>query len=78
MLQRNAGDVTRRTFLRGAGATVAGLAAIGSAGLMWKNTAIATQGVPASDKLGATAWPYVKLKTDAVADRTFQKYFKGG
>ncbi|HDQ41217.1 MAG TPA: twin-arginine translocation signal domain-containing protein [Desulfonatronum sp.] len=76
MLQRSAGEVTRRNFLRGAGASVAGLAAVGSVGLLLRNTAIAKQ--EASVKPEAMTWPYVKLDKDKVAARTFEYYFKGG
>ncbi len=75
MLQRSAGEVTRRNFLRGAGASVAGLAAVGSVGLLLRNSAIAKQ---EAVKPEAMTWPYVKLDTDKVAARTFENYFKGG
>jgi len=43
MLHRNMEEVTRRDFLRGAGASVAGLTVVGSVGLLMKNTAFAKQ-----------------------------------
>ncbi len=71
MLQCNAGDVTRRSFLRGAGASVVGVAAVGSVGLLLKNTAIATQGSLA--KL-----PYVKVDPEKAMKMAYEGYSKGG
>jgi hypothetical protein len=72
MLQHNADEVTRRSFLRGAGASVVGLAAVGSVGLLMKNTAIATQAEPAK-----TALPYVKLDPDKAREIGYTKYWDG-
>ncbi len=72
MMQCTTSEVTRRGFLRGAGASVAGLAAVGSVGLLLKNTAIATtQGSLA--KL-----PYVKMDPEKAMKMAYEGYSKGG
>ncbi|HDQ41215.1 MAG TPA: hypothetical protein ENN39_09345 [Desulfonatronum sp.] len=71
MLQCTTSEVTRRSFLRGAGASVAGLAAVGSVGLLLKNTAIAKQVAP-------SVLPYAKVDPDAAMARAYEGYSKGG
>jgi hypothetical protein len=71
MSKENKNSLSRRKFLRGAGASVAGLAVVGSAGLLMKNSAIATQ----SPTPGAL--PYIKIDPDKAAERAYQAYFKG-
>ncbi|MFO7912489.1 MAG: hypothetical protein R6V15_10045 [Desulfotignum sp.] len=70
-LQHKAGEVTRRKFLRGAGTSVAGLAVMGTAGLVMKNTATATQATPKT-------LPYVKLDPEKAMKRAYEGYSKGG
>ncbi|MFW6147810.1 MAG: twin-arginine translocation signal domain-containing protein [Thermodesulfobacteriota bacterium] len=75
MLHDNTEEVTRRDFLRGAGASAAGLAVLGSAGLLMKNTVFAKQAAPA--KLAAGLLPYVKLDPDEAMETAYKEYLKG-
>jgi hypothetical protein len=70
MMQCTTSEVTRRGFLRGAGASVAGLAAVGSVGLLLRNTAIATQASP--------GLPYTKVDPEAAMKWGYEGYSKGG
>lgn len=64
--------LSRRNFLRGAGASVAGLAVVGSAGLLMHNSGIATAGTtPAT-------LPYRKIDPDKAKAATYEGYSKGG
>lgn len=70
--QHKAGEVTRRNFLRGAGISVAGLAVMGTTGLVLKKTAIATtQAAPGT-------LPYEKLDPEKAMKMAYEGYFKGG
>jgi hypothetical protein len=64
--------LSRRNFLRGAGASVAGLAIVGSAGLLVHNSGIAT-----ASTTPATL-PYIKIDPDKVMAAAYQGYSKGG
>ena len=74
MLHDNTEKVTRRDFLRGAGASAAGLAVLGSAGLLMKNTVFAKQAAPAKP---AELLPYVKLDPDEAMETAYKEYLKG-
>ncbi len=65
-------NLSRRNFLRGAGVSVAGLAVVGSAGLLVHNSGIANAST-APETL-----PYKKIDPDRVMDATYQGYAKGG
>ncbi len=70
--QHKAGEVTRRNFLRGAGISVAGLAVMGTTGLVLKKKAIATtQAAPG-------ALPYEKLDPEKAMKMAYEGYSKGG
>lgn len=64
-------QVTRRNFLRGAGASLAGLAFAGSAGLLLNNTALAIPAAPG-------VLPYAKLDPDKAMARAYEGYSRGG
>jgi len=76
MLHDNTEKVTRRDFLRGAGASAAGLAVLGSAGLLMKNRVFAKQAAPAKPATGLL--PYVKLDPDKAMERAYNNYLTGG
>ena len=70
-LQNNDGEVTRRNFLRGAGVSMAGLAVMGTAGLVLNKTADAS-------KAASGTLPYEKLDPDKAMKRAYESYSKGG
>lgn len=76
MMHYNTKEVTRRDFLRGAGAAAAGLTVVGSAGLLMKNTVFAKQAAPARPAAGLL--PYVKLDPDKAMERAYKNYLTGG
>jgi hypothetical protein len=64
--------LSRRNFLRGAGVSVAGLAVVGSAGLLVHNSGIAT-----ASTTPATL-PYKKIDPDKAMAAAYEGYSKGG
>ncbi len=67
-------DLSRRNFLRGAGASVAGLAAVGGMGL-FANRVIS----PKEASAAAPPFKYVKLDPNKAAEMAFDAYMnKGG
>ena len=72
MMEQIKCGLSRRRFLRGAGASVAGLAVVGSAGLLMHNSGIAT-----ASTTPATL-PYKKIDPDKVMAATYEGYSKGG
>ncbi len=65
-------NLSRRNFLRGAGASVAGLAVVGTAGLLVHNSGIAT----ASTTPGPL--PYVKIDPEKAMVAGYEGYSRGG
>ena len=75
MMHYNKKEVTRRDFLRGAGASAAGLTLVGSLGLLVKSTTFATQAAPPNPAAGLL--PYVKLDPDKAMERAYKNYLTG-
>lgn len=71
--------LSRRKFLRGAGATVAGLALVGS-GLLLSGCEELETVASEVPKIPAAQWPfkYVKLDPDVAAERAYKGYKAGG
>lgn len=67
------GEVSRRSFLRGAGLSMAGLAAFGGVGLGLNRT-MSTNEASAS----TAPFTYVKLDPDKAAAAAFQAYMEQG
>lgn len=80
--------LSRRALLRGAGYSLAGLAAAGTMGILLpgcSQTAPATPAAPAAGdlaekKIEAVQWPlaYVKLDPDVAEKRAYDAYMKDG
>ncbi len=65
-------SLSRRNFLRGAGVSVAGLAVVGSAGLLMHNSGIATAST------APATLPYKKIDPDMAMAAAYEGYSKGG
>lgn len=72
MTREHQKKLDRRNFLRGAGASVLSLAAIGSTGLFLNKS------VGAAQSSSAPTWKYVKLDPDLAGKRAYENYFEGG
>jgi hypothetical protein len=71
-VKHKAVEVTRRNFLRGAGISMAGLAVMGTTGLVLKKTAGATtQAAPGT-------LPYQKLDPEKAMKMAYEGYSRGG
>jgi len=73
MKEEKTKELSRRKFLRGAGASVAGLAAVGGMGL-FANRVISPGEASASD----APFKYVNLDPNKAAEMAFQAYMDHG
>lgn len=71
-------EVSRRDFVRMAGAAIGGIAlgAVGGYSLISGKETIITQEVPL--EVPEHPWTYAKLDVEAVQERAYQAYFQGG
>ena len=73
-------QVSRREFVKMAGAAVGGLAigAVGGYSIMPSKETIVEKEVEVPQEVPEHPWGYTKLDVEAVKDRAYQAYFQGG
>jgi hypothetical protein len=76
--ERKVLQLSRKDFLKGTGASVAGLVLMG--GLSTLVTGCATQNAPAAGEIAVPEWPYkyAKLDADKAAQKAYEGYKEGG